>query len=478
MAGTFYRKPVPSITVTFFDFRTFAPDNFFEKNIKVFLFLIRLIKQTHNKMLVKDKKIAILGGGPGGLTLARLLQMKGAEVTVYERDLNRDVRVQGATLDLHQESGLAALAEAGLMEAFIKNYRPGADKICITDNNATIFYDEHTEGSVKDFGNEHFRPEIDRGPLRNILLDSLQPNTVVWDSQFVNMSSVANGWQLEFKNGSSATADIVIGADGANSKIRPFITSIKPFYTGVTAVEGSVYDAASATPGIWQLMKGGKIFAFGDEKNVIVSSKGDGSLVFYTSCKKDENWVKDCGIDFSDKVQLLHWFKKDFPEWGTIWHTLFENSQTYFIPRPIYCMPLAQTWKALPNLTMLGDAAHLMPPFAGEGVNMAMLDALELSTQLTNNEHKNLQTAIAAYEDQMRITASHAAKGSLENTEWMHGKNAIEIMLQMFSGEDKTNYYRISHTVIRAKNHQQQQPIFKSYHQQPVGYLCTEMFIN
>ncbi|MES1250133.1 MAG: FAD-dependent monooxygenase, partial [Chitinophaga rupis] len=75
---------------------------------------------------VKDKKIAIVGGGPGGLTLARLLQRKGVEVKVYERDLNKDARMQGATLDLHEESGLAALQEAGLMEAFRANYRPGA----------------------------------------------------------------------------------------------------------------------------------------------------------------------------------------------------------------------------------------------------------------------------------------------------------------------------------------------------------------
>ena len=73
---------------------------------------------------VINKKIAIVGGGPGGLTLARLLQMKDADVTVYERTINQNARDQGATLDLHEESGLMALREAGLMEAFKANYRP------------------------------------------------------------------------------------------------------------------------------------------------------------------------------------------------------------------------------------------------------------------------------------------------------------------------------------------------------------------
>ncbi|MDH7462718.1 FAD-dependent monooxygenase [Chitinophagaceae bacterium 26-R-25] len=83
-----------------------------------------------------NKKIAIVGGGPGGLTLARLLQIKGADVKVYERDANKDVRVQGATLDLHDDSGLEALRKAGLMDAFKENYRPNADRIRIVDSSA------------------------------------------------------------------------------------------------------------------------------------------------------------------------------------------------------------------------------------------------------------------------------------------------------------------------------------------------------
>src|SRR6478736_5843288 len=105
-------------------------------------------------MLLQNKKIAIIGGGPGGLTLARLLQLKGINVKVYERDFSRDVRVQGATLDLHHESGLKALEEAGLMDAFKANYRPNADRLRIVDENAQIFLDDHSEESTGDFGDE------------------------------------------------------------------------------------------------------------------------------------------------------------------------------------------------------------------------------------------------------------------------------------------------------------------------------------
>src|ERR1700744_5677761 len=93
-------------------------------------------------MLIRDKQIAIVGGGPGGLTLARLLQMKGADVKVYERDLHKDARAQGATLDLHDESGLKALREAGLIGQFMANYRPGAELVRILDKNAAIIAED------------------------------------------------------------------------------------------------------------------------------------------------------------------------------------------------------------------------------------------------------------------------------------------------------------------------------------------------
>ena len=377
---------------------------------------------------INHKTIAIVGGGPGGLTLARLLQINGANVKVYDRDLNKDARVQGATLDLHEESGLHALQQAGLMDAFNANYRPGADALRITDKNANILWDD--DATPREETN---RPEIDRGPLRKILLESLQPDTIVWDSNFSSLSPEGNGWKLHFKNGTSAIADIVIGADGANSKIRPYITPIKPFFAGMTAIEGAVYNAEVASPKVYKLLNSGKIFAMSDSKSLIVSSKGDGSLAFYPGFNSAENWSKDSGIKFNDKAQVLAWFKQEYDGWDEVWQELFENSE-YFIPRPQYCMPLDQTWEALPNLTMLGDAAHLMPPYAGEGVNMAMLDAVELAECLLNDSYTDTKSAIAAYETQMRKRASETAALTLESTAALHSPDAINYLINIISG--------------------------------------------
>ena len=383
-------------------------------------------------MLIENKSIAIIGGGPGGLTLARLLQLKGANVKLYERDFNKEARVQGSTLDLHEESGLAALRKANLLEEFKRNFLPGADKILILNEHAEVFFSDHETNIEEDFGNEYFRPEIDRGALRKILLESLQPDTVVWNSHFTAMEKQDEGWMLHFKNTPSAYTDLVIAADGANSKIRPYITSIKPFYSGITMLEGNVYDSKERTPHMDALLKGGKIMAFGNSKNILMGQKGNGDLGFYASFKADEDWAVKNNLDYTDKKQMLEWFKGAYPEWSTTWYELFENTAMPFIPRPIYCIPLNQTWEALPNLTMLGDAAHVMPPFAGEGVNMAMLDALELSECLTNGEQATLLQAIKTYEARMRKRAAIMARESLENGEKMHSEQALSTMLAFF----------------------------------------------
>jgi 2-polyprenyl-6-methoxyphenol hydroxylase-like FAD-dependent oxidoreductase len=385
-------------------------------------------------MLIENKSIAIVGGGPGGLMLARLLQLKGVTVKVYERDYDKNARLIGSPLDMHEESGLAALRKANLLDEFKKNFHPGADKKVITNERAAIFFSDHETKPSENFGNAYFRPEIDRGPLRNMLLKSLQPTTVEWDSHFISMEKQNEGWLLHFKNRPSAYADIVIAADGVNSKTRPYITNIKPFYSGIVMLEININNAAKATPRIHALLNGGKVMAFGNSKCMLGGQKGNGDIGFYASFKADERWAANNGLDYADKAQMLEWFKTTYSGWDSIWYELFENATTPFIPRAIYCMPLNQSWQALPDLAMIGDAAHVMPPFAGEGANMAMLDALELSECLADNRYNTLQEAISFYEINMRKRAAVAAQESLENGELMHSEKALAAMLDFSAG--------------------------------------------
>jgi 2-polyprenyl-6-methoxyphenol hydroxylase-like FAD-dependent oxidoreductase len=217
--------------------------------------------------LLKDKKVAILGGGPGGLTLARLLQLKGADLKVYERDFNKESRVQGAIVDLHFDSGLKVMTAAGLLDSFKEVYMRGADKYRMVDKNANIYIDENNNGG-DDFTNENFRPEIDRGVLRNLLLNALLPDTVIWDSHFVSMEQINDSWELKFKNGNTAFADLVIGSDGHLSKVRPYVTDIQAFYSGATIIQGEIENPETECPEIYDLVDNANLIAMDIGKTI------------------------------------------------------------------------------------------------------------------------------------------------------------------------------------------------------------------
>jgi 2-polyprenyl-6-methoxyphenol hydroxylase-like FAD-dependent oxidoreductase len=136
------------------------------------------------------------------------------------------------------------MKRAGLLEAFYKYHRPIASRMIILDSKFNIKFSDHDKGS----SHAETRPEIDRAPLRGILLGSLKSGTVVWNSHFLFMEKQKTGWLLHFKNGTSAYADVVIAADGANSKVRPYLSALQASYSGVTLIEGNIYLACKNAP--------------------------------------------------------------------------------------------------------------------------------------------------------------------------------------------------------------------------------------
>ena len=398
-------------------------------------------------MLLENKQVAIIGGGMGGLMLARLLQLQNINVKVYERDLNSEVRVQGAPLDLHEDSGLIAMKQANLLDEFYKNIRPNASKARIVDQNFELKFDEHSiikESSQTNSENNldllqdisKPRPEIDRSVLRNILLNSLAPDSIIWNNQFTSMEKENEGWRLHFKNKTTVYADLVIAADGANSKVRSYISTEKPIYSGITMIEGTIYNDKENASNLFEFSKGGKVLAFGMEQTIMYGTKGDGSLMFLLSSKIPENWIKENHLDFKNKQKIFEWFKEVYRDWGSEWDELFESNELYFIPRPQYYFPFNQSWATLKNITMIGDAAHKMPPFAGKGANLALLDAVELTDCLTNNQFPDTKTAISYFEKQMLERAAIALENTLKNGEQLHSENALEKLLTIFMQTD------------------------------------------
>ena len=382
--------------------------------------------------LLKDKKVAILGGGPGGLTLARLLQLKGAEVKVYERDFNQESRVQGAIVDLHFDSGLKVMTATGLLDSFKNVYMRGADKYRMVNREANIYLDEMNDGNEDDFYNENFRPEIDRGVLRNLLIDALLPDTVIWDSHFLSMEQMNDSWELKFKNGTTAFADIVIGSDGHLSKVRPYVTDIQSLYSGATIIQGEIENPETACPEMYNLVNNANLLAMDIGKTIAVQPMAGGGLTFYAASLYPENWAKNSGINFNNPDEVYAYLVDYYKKWNPVFFTLFKACKQ-FIVRPLNYFPLDQHWEAKSNVTLIGDAAHLMPP-SGEGVNTAMLDALDLSECLCNEEFNDLKTAIEAYENKMRSRAAVLAEEAIESIQDFASpsEQSIKELIEMF----------------------------------------------
>jgi 2-polyprenyl-6-methoxyphenol hydroxylase-like FAD-dependent oxidoreductase len=373
---------------------------------------------------IDGKKIAIVGGGPGGLTLARLLQMGGADVAVYERDQSREARVQGSALDLHEDSGLAALDAGGLMEAFWANHRADLDRLRLTDEHGKILHDHPrtVSGASK-------RPEIERGPLRDLLLDSLRPETVHWDRRLEVAESAGEKVKLQFAGGESVLADVAIGGDGANSRLRALVTPIRPEYVGVALVEGVVVAAKDAVPELWELLGGAALIALGNERTIGMGTKPDGSILFYAGLKSADTEGRQRleAADSADK--RVAWFHANYEGWSALWEPLFVKAKS-MVWRPLLVCPEDQHWDPKPNVTLIGDAAHVMPPYAGEGVNMAMLDALVLSRELLREGDAG--SAIARYEAEMFERMRDMTGDTMTNTEMFYSPDAADRVVGFF----------------------------------------------
>lgn len=365
-------------------------------------------------MLLKDKEIAIIGAGPAGLTLAKLLQQEGADVKVYERDQDSQTRILGGTLDLHKGSGQDAMKKAGLLESYYAKAIPMGRTIA-NEKGKVLFIKNQTPESHYD------NPEINRNNLRQLLLDSLTPNTVIWNRKFTNLEKADEKWILHFENNIIATADLVIGANGGMSKARKFITDAEVEYTGTFIIQGEVFQPEIQCPDFFQLCDSNILMAANHGINVIANPNNNGALTYNVTFRKPEEWIHENKLDFKNTESMATFLSDILADWDKCYHQLF-RSTSFFVGLPTRKISVEDPWKSnrpLP-ITLIGDAAHVMPPFAGQGANTALLDALILSENLTNGTFGTIEDAINDYEQQMRVYISDAQLETSKNEIAMH----------------------------------------------------------
>ena len=367
---------------------------------------------------VNNLRIAIVGGGPVGLTTAKILQQNGASVTVYERDENANSRITGGTLDIHKGTGQDALKKAGVLAAYYQHSRPTRERRA--DITGAILKDELPTEEDK-----YERPEIDRNDLRMILLESLEEGTVVWNSQVLNVTKEDNSYKLTFANGPEAGADFVIVANGGRSKVREQVTGAVPNYTGSFIIQGEVFNPDVDCPNYKELCADGNLVVFGERKILSSQTKGNGAIVFYVSFREAESWAQARDIDFSDKTAVTNVLLRLFETWDDRYKELFRASSD-FTGLAMKKMPLDEAWKQHRNITLVGDAAHLMPPYAGQGVNIGLLDALCLTDNLTNGTFADLQAAVDDYERKMVGYAATAQTITSVLEQKSHAENALQ----------------------------------------------------
>ena len=343
--------------------------------------------------------IAIVGAGLGGLVLARVLHVHGIPATIYEAEPTADARTQGGMLDIHEHDGQRALKEAGLFDAFRAIIHPGGEAMRVLGPDSAVLLEEPDDGTGG-------RPEVLRGELRRILLDSLPGGTIQWGRKLAGVEPLGEDRHtLSFTDGSAATSSLLVGADGAWSKVRPLVSRAGPEYVGTIFIETYLHDADRRHAAAAGAVGGGGMFACMPGKGIFAHREPGGVLHTYVALNRSAAWV--AGIDFTDAVGAAARIAAEFAGWSPALTALITDGETPLTPRMIHTLPAAHRWDRVPSVTLLGDAAHLAPP-AGEGANLAMLDGAELGLAIAAYP-SDIEAALAAYEAAMFPRSEQAA---------------------------------------------------------------------
>jgi 2-polyprenyl-6-methoxyphenol hydroxylase-like FAD-dependent oxidoreductase len=368
--------------------------------------------------------ITIIGAGLGGLMLARVLYVHGIPATVYEAEPSLQARTQGGQIDIHEHNGQRALEAAGLTNEFRAIIHEGGQASRALDQHAKVLFDEPDDGTGG-------RPEVLRGDLRRLLIASLPTETIQWGKKLISVVSLTVGqYELTFADGSTVITELLVGADGAWSKVRPLLSNAKPEYVGTTYVETYLYDVDVRHAATADAVGGGGMFALAPGKGIVAHREAGNIIHTYVELNRPAEWTT--GIDFTNVATATTQVAAEFDGWAPALTALITDGDTPPVPRMIYALPNGHRWEHVAGVTLLGDAAHLMPP-SGEGANLAMLDAAELGKAIAASPD-DIEAALTAYEEALFPRSESEAEDAYELLDLCLGERAPFGLIDFIDG--------------------------------------------
>lgn len=369
--------------------------------------------------------ITIIGGGIGGLTLARVLYVNGIPSKIYEADASPNARTQGGQLDIHEYNGQVALEKANLMDEFHSIIHEGADAAKIVDTNGELLLEVPAN-------EENGRPEVLRGDLRQILIHSLPEETIEWNKKVDHIEEIQHGeYKVVFRDESFINTTKLIGADGAWSKVRKLLTDITPNYVGTTFIETYLHDVDNKYPKTAEIVGEGAMYALSPGKGFVAHREANNIIHTYIEMNRDLDWINR--IDFSNKTETIKTILAEFKGWAPEITALLTESDSNIVARKINALPDKHRWEPKSGITLIGDAAHLMAP-SGEGANLAMLDGAELAEGIAKN-YNHFDEVIKEYESQMFPRSEAEQQESHELLDICLGQDSPERFVKLFKGE-------------------------------------------
>ncbi|KAJ5665829.1 uncharacterized protein N7477_008277 [Penicillium maclennaniae] len=382
-------------------------------------------------------RIAIVGGGPGGLTVGLLLHQNGIKSTIYElrqKLTDEELAKPSGMLDLHDESGLAALRECGLYNRFLQLTGECSEAQKVSDKDGNIIHEDDGELSE--------RPEISRHSLMKLLSSHVPAENIKYGHKLFSATGITtqNGTetQLDFGPNGKERFDLVIGADGAWSQVRNMLSDIKPQYAGIQYFVGR-----------------GSFSALGFRHGVM-SQRGsqDSARIYIFLTTADEHLSTSAGMEdqpasaakesLLNNNELLGQFGPKIKELVTVAcdEETNDNPGSVVDIKPMYTLPIDVSWNHNPNATLVGDAAHLMCPWAGEGVNLAMWDSLLLSHAIIKAHNASMDRQISFqsaldplmkdFEDEMFVRSKEKAEETYNNGQMMFGEDGATAFRDFF----------------------------------------------